>query len=275
VAGGRFKLGAWFVAEDRDQAYDGSSEADNPLRERTRILTPLMTFNVAITPSFGVQAAASIPDITRTAVVPLPTGPVNFSESLSGFGDTSVLGWYRLRAVRGWTPLLNVGVSLPTGQTEPPRFRPGLEEGNLVPLSRLQRGSGTFDPIVALNLNWGRDPWTRFISVAARTPLCENSDGLRTGAVMETSAGLARYTRIRKVGIFGRVSWLHREQDVFRGTPVLVGGGDWIYLTPGVGVLVGKGINVQGEVKLPLHRWLANKQLDSRAVLQLGVTRSF
>ena len=92
---------------------------------------------------------------------------------------------------------------------------------------------------------------------------------------METSAGLARYTRIRKIGIFGRVSWLHREQDVFRGTPVLVGGGDWIYLTPGVGVLVGKGINVQGEVKLPLHRWLANKQLDSRAVLQLGVTRSF
>lgn len=33
-----------------------------------------------------------------------------------------------------------------------------------------------------------------------------------------------------------------------------MGGGNWIYLTPGVGVLVGKGVNVQGEVKLPLYR---------------------
>lgn len=56
---------------------------------------------------------------------------------------------------------------------------------------------------------------------------------------------------------------------------MLVGGGDWIYLTPGVGVLVGKGVNVQAEVKVPLYRSLSNKQLDSRAVFQLGVSRSF
>ena len=245
------------------------------MRERTRILIPLVTFSVVINSRFGVQAAANIPDVTRTAVVPRSTGALEFSESFSGLGDISVLGWYRLKAVKRWTPLLNVGVSLPTGRTEQPRFRPELQDGNLVPLSRLQRGSGTVDPILALNLTWGNDPWTRFVSVAARTPLYENSDGLRTGAVTEISAGAARYTRIRKIGIFGRASWLHREQDVFRGTPVLVGGGDWIYLTPGIGVLVGKGVNVQAEVKLPLYRSLANKQLDSRAVYQIGVSRAF
>ena len=58
------------------------------------------------------------------------------------------------------------------------------------------------------------------------------------------------------VGVFARLGWLHRSQDVFRGTPVLVGGGNWIYATPGVGILVGKGINVQAEVKLPLYRSL-------------------
>jgi copper chaperone CopZ len=30
---------------------------------------------------------------------------------------------------------------------------------------------------------------------------------------------------------------------------VLVGGGNWLYGTPGIGVLVGKGVNVQAEVK--------------------------
>jgi hypothetical protein len=245
------------------------------MQERTRILIPLVTFNVAITPRFGVQAATSIPDVTRSAVIPRATGAIDFSETFSGLGDTSVLGWYRLNPVRRWTPMLNLGVSLPTGKTERPRFRPELEDGNLVPMSRLQRGSGTVDPIVAVNLNWGNDPWTRFVSVAARTPLYENEDGLRTGATTEVSAGTARYTPIRKIAMFGRVSWLQRQQDVFRGTPVLVGGGNWIYFTPGVGVLVGKGVNVQAEVKLPLYRSLSNKQLDSRAIFQLGVSRAF
>ena len=268
-------MGAWLVAEDRDRAFEGSSEVDNPLQERTNILVPLVTLDVGITPRFGVQAAVSIPDVTRSAVVPRASGPINFEETFSGLGDTSILGWYRLKPVKRWTPLVNFGVSLPTGKTEQPRFRPELEDGNLVPMSRLQRGSGTVDPILGLNLTWGNDPWTRFISVAARTPLYQNADGLRTGASIEVSAGTARYTRIRKIGVFGRLSWLHRQQDVFRGTPVLVGGGNWIYLTPGVGVLVGKGVNVQAELKLPLYRSLSNKQLDSRAIFQVGVSRAF
>ncbi len=275
MAGGRFKVGAWLVAEDRDRAFDGSSEVDNPMQERTQILVPLVTFDIGITDRFGVQAAASIPDVTRSAVIPRPAGAVDFRETFSGLGDTSVLGWYRIRPVKRWTPLLNVGVSLPTGKTEEPRFRPELEDGSLVPMSRLQRGSGTVDPVFGLNLNWGSDPWTRFVSVAARTPLYENRDGLRTGASFEIGAGVARYTRIRKIGVFGRVGWLHREQDVFRGTPVLVGGGNWIYATPGVGILVGQGVNVQAEVKLPLYRSLANKQLDSRAIFQFGISRAF
>ena len=74
---------------------------------------------------------------------------------------------------------------------------------------------------------------------------------------------------------FGRVDWLHRQQDAFNGTPVLVGGGHWLYLTPGVAVMVGKGINLQGDVKLPVFRQLANRQLDSHAIWQVGISRSF
>ena len=275
VSGGRFKAGAWLVAEERDRAFDGSSEVENPLRERTRILVPLLTLDVGITDRFGVQAAASIPDVRRSALIPRASGATAFEETFSGLGDTSLLGWYRVRPVRRWTPLFNFGVSVPTGKTEVPRFRPELEDGSLVPMSRLSRGSGTVDPILGLNLNWGRDPWTTFVSVAARTPLYENGEGLRTGASVEIGGGAARYTPIRRIGIFGRVSWLRRQQDVFRGRSVLVGGGNWIYLTPGVGVLVGKGVNVQAEVKLPLYRSLSNKQLDSPAILQIGISRAF
>ena len=73
----------------------------------------------------------------------------------------------------------------------------------------------------------------------------------------------------------GRAGLLHREQDVFRGTPVLVGGGNWLYAAPGFGLLIGHGINMQAEIKLPLYRSLSNKQLDSPAIFQFGISRAF
>jgi len=272
---GRFKIGAWLVGEDRDRAFDRSREVENPMRERTRIVLPLVTFDVRLNDRLGLQIAATVPDVTRTAVIQRPTGTVNFRENFSGLGDTSVLAWCRLQPVKRWYPVLNFGTSLPTGRTEAPRFRSQLDNGSLVPTSRLQRGSGTVDPIFGASLNKGRDPWTYFNSVAARLPLYENSDGLRTGGSFEINSGVARYAGTHRVAVFGRVGWLHRQQDVFRGTKVLVGGGNWIYATPGIGILARKGLNVQAEVKVPLYRSLTNKQLDSSAIFQLGISRAF
>lgn len=263
------------VAEDRDRAYDGSSDSDNPLQERTTIRVPLITLDLRLTPRLGIQAAASIPDITRTAVVPRPTGAFNYRETFSGLGDTSLLGWYRVPPRAGWNATISAGLSLPTGRTETPRFAPELEDGSLVPMSRLQRGSGTFDPVAGISLDRRIAVGTLFGSIAARLPLAENDTGLRTGASWETNGGLARELGTHRLTGFARVGWLHRKQDAFNGTPVLVGGGNWIYVTPGLAAQVGKGINVQAEVKLPVYRALANRQLDSRAIFQFGVSRAF
>jgi hypothetical protein len=277
VTGSRVKVGAWLIAEDRDRAFVGSSTAENQLQERTQILVPLLTLDVRVTDRFGVQAAASIPDVTRSAVVPRPDGPLLYSETFSGLGDTSLVGWYKLKPYKRWYTVLNVGSSLPTGRTERPRFREGLQDGSLVPMSRLQRGSGTVDPIVGANTaRRFRRVMMAFGSVAARVPVYENGDGLRTGASWEVNGGVTRplLGSSRLTGL-ARAGWLHRRQDVFQGTPVLVGGGNWLYLTPGIAAQVGRGINVQAEVKVPLYRSLANTQLDSPAIFQFGISRSF
>jgi len=114
-----------------------------------------------------------------------------------------------------------------------------------------------------------------FGSLAARMPTYENRDGLRTGASSELNVGLAREAFTHKIVAIGRIGWLHRNPDVFRGTPVLVGGGDWLYATPGATIQVVKGINLQVDVKIPVYRRLANTQLDSRAILQIGMSREF
>jgi hypothetical protein len=112
-------------------------------------------------------------------------------------------------------------------------------------------------------------------SFAARAPLDRNDDGLRIGASSELGTGWAHVVGTHRVMAYGRVDWLHREQDTFNGTPVLVGGGDWVFLTPGAAIMVGKGINLQADVRVPVYRRLANRQLDSAAIFQFGVSRSF
>lgn len=234
-----------------------------------------MTLDVRLTERFGIQAAATVPDVTRTAVIPRGAGTFNFSETFSGLGDTSVLAWYKVRPIRRWFVTVNVGTSLPTGRTEQPRFQSELQDGSLVPTSRLQRGSGTVDPLLGANLSRSIRDVTIFASAAARTPLYQNRDGLRTGASSELNAGIAHQILTHRIMAFGRVGWLHRQQDVFQGTPVLVGGGNWLYLTPGAAVQIGAGVNVQAEVKLPVYRSLANRQLDSHAIFQFGISRAF
>ncbi len=275
VTTSRVKVGIWLVAEDRDNPYDGSDPTDNPLQEETHIRVPLMTVDVRFTEQFGVQAAATVPDVTRTAVVARPGATLNYRETFHGFGDMSLLGWYRLHPIRRWNVVINVGASIPTGKTEVPRFSSALDDGSLVPVSRLQRGTGTVDPLLGLNVDRKFARLSVFASVASRLPIAENRHGLRTGASWEASGGVSRPLGTHRIVGYGRLGWLHRQQDVFNGTPVLVGGGHWLYITPGVAVLVGKGVQAQAEVKLPAYRLLANRQLDSSAIFQFGVSRAF
>jgi hypothetical protein len=272
---GRMRLAMWVVTERRDQVYDATAREVNPLNERTSITVPLFSVDYRITPKLGLQASTAIPFIMRTGVVQGPTASFEFRDEVQGVGDSVVSAWYRNGSPSRWSWTVNAGLSIPTGSTRQPRFREQLDNGSLVPMSRLQRGSGTWDPIVGLALEHPLSGGRWVTSLAARVPVAENGHGLRTGAAWELGSGWAHTIRTHKVMAYGRLDWLHRAQDHFDGRPVLVGGGNWLYLTPGVGVMVGKGVNVQADVKFPLYRNLANRQLDSRAILQFGVSRSF
>jgi hypothetical protein len=271
----RMRVSTWVVSERRDQVYDGSTKEPNPLDERTAITVPLVAVDYRINRKLGVQVTTGVPVIARTGVVQRPTGPVSFRDDVRGLGDTVVGAWTRGGSPARWSWTLNGAVSIPTGSTRKPRFRAELQEGSLVPMSRLQRGTGTWDPLFGAAVEHPVAGGRWVTSLAARMPLVENGDGLRTGASWELGSGWAHTVRSHKVMAFARLDWLHREQDVFNGTPVLVGGGNWLYVTPGLGVMVGKGINVQADVRLPLYRHLFNRQLDSRTIFQFGVSRSF
>jgi hypothetical protein len=272
---GRLRVGSFVLSEARTDVYNGSTHEDNPLNERTAIQVPILMIDYRVTTRAGMQVSTAFPFIARTGTVHSATGDRAFRDEVHGLGDTNVSAWYHGGSPFRWQWTANAGLSLPTGQTRAPRFRTELAEGSLVPLSRLQRGSGTVDPTVGLAVEHKAFAGRWVSSVAARLPVAENTDGLRVGASAEIGTGWAREVKTHRVMAYGRLDWLRREQDVFQGTPVLVGGGNWIYLTPGVGVLVGHGLNAQADVKLPIYRHLANRQLDSHAIFQVGLSRQF
>ena len=65
VTTGRVQAGVWLLAENRETPYDGSTETPNPLRERTTIRVLLLTGDIRLTKSLGLQLSATIPDVTR------------------------------------------------------------------------------------------------------------------------------------------------------------------------------------------------------------------
>jgi hypothetical protein len=272
----RVYVSGWLVAETRDTPYDGSATTDNALQERTGIRVYLLTGDVRLAERMGLQFTVALPDVTRSAVVQTPSSTFQFSETFRGLGDTSVIAWRRMMWGR-WSAAVNGGVSLPTGETEMPRFR-GIDgdSGSLIPASRLQRGTGTFDPIIGVSANrlvnrFFNQGFRAFVTSAARLPFAENEFGLRTGASFEIGGGASREVKWENLVVIGRLSWLHREQDVFEGTPVLVGGGDWLALAPAVSFTLDK-LTLQSEFRLPLYRSLDNRQLDSSWTFQLGAS---
>ena len=138
----------WVITERRDAAFEGSSEVDNPLQERTSIAVLLVAADLRLTDRFGVQAAVSVPDITRTAIVPRPAGPLNYRETFSGLGDTSLVAWSRLNPVHRWNLVVNFGASLPTGRTERPRFRPELQVEAKIPAYRRLANRQLDSPVI-------------------------------------------------------------------------------------------------------------------------------
>ena len=66
---GRVQLSGWFLGEDRDTPYDGGSETPNPLSERTRVRVWLLTADVRLRASSGLQVTTTVPDVRRSAFV--------------------------------------------------------------------------------------------------------------------------------------------------------------------------------------------------------------
>jgi hypothetical protein len=106
----------------------------------------------------------------------------------------------------------------------------------------------------------------------------DNSDGYRAGHSLVYGGGV-RYRLWRSLLPSVGLLALHRLNDTKQGAEVSDAGGDWLYLTPGLGYMVLKGplaglsLNIVGQI--PLFQHLNGTQLAEDFSLSFAVAYGF
>ncbi len=119
---------------------------------------------------------------------PLDVGIHHRDETLAGFGDPWLLGRWAGEH-RGLLISVRAGLSIPIARTEPNPFVLGdLGQRH----QHIQFGSGTWDPILALDLSKSVGLWLLSAHAQGQASLYENSHGFRAGARVTGGAQMGR-----------------------------------------------------------------------------------
>lgn len=148
-----------------------------------------------LTRRFGVQLTIPFRTIRQRVQFLDPDGnEIAFTsihhrdETLTGIGDVSLSGRYSLLAEpRGWIVEARVGVSIPTGHTEPNPFELGRQG---LPHEHMFFGTGTLDPLAGIDASCDLGGWRLVGWGSGRGALYQNTQGYRAGAVFAVGLGL-------------------------------------------------------------------------------------
>lgn len=163
------------------------------------------------------------------------------------------------------------GLSIPTGNAEEPLPEAAVRD---VSVANLQTGTGTFDPILKVRFDGAGDGPRVYAEASVRWPVTENRydyrTGRSTGVTVGAEADAATDLRVHLAATFLRV-----ERDEIDGDRVAVGGGSWVYVTPGLSFDVSDRVTLDASVRLTAWRDTETKLTDSDAAFQVGLTCRF
>ncbi len=142
------------------------------------------------------------------------------------------------------------------------------------PVSLLQTGSGTVQPIVGagLRLDWGGLAATA--DVRSRLPFYENDNEFQQGVSILGSIGLEIWPSRNLMLRMGLdVDW--RRRDIQSGSRIEPGGGIHLSIHPAIIWSPSENVQIFGGVTVPVYRDVPNRTLDPALTVELGVSFTF
>lgn len=231
--------------------------------------------------ALAVQVALPLRIVqTRTRYTNLLDAPVELDyqnihhrdETLVGPGDASVYLHHGFRAL-GLRLGARAGVSIPLGVVHPDPFRLSAQG---LPHEHIQLGTGTFDPLLALDASRDLGAFRASLFAQAQTPLYAGGEGYRAGARVFGGAAVSH-----PAGAFSfrlGVQALHEAAEHWGGqVPADEGnqGRTDVYIAPGATWNFAGEWMASLDVQVRAYSHVVNAQLELPVVVQLGLGRLF
>ena len=168
-----------------------------------------------------------------------------------------------------------LGVSIPTGGVEPNPYRLG-EEG--LPHQHILFGTGTFDPLVAIDLAHDFGPWQLSAWAQAQIPLYRNKYGYQAGtriiAGLLASSAFGTVASSFRLGLTVVQEFAERWDGVVPTTDGNQGRTD-LFLGPGVTIPIGGEWSVSIDLRGRVWGQTVNAQLSLPLVVEISIGRLF
>lgn len=273
---GAFRAGLRLRLQERDHLFLGEDEAENVLGETVDINEILLDLEYGLSRDWSVSVTIPYLEIDREIRA------MGVHTRRSGFGDMiALLHWTpwqngEPKTGDGWlssTPVtslrLDFGLSLPTGEAEPPV----LDMGG-TPVSLLQTGTGTFDPVLGAGLraDWGGLACT--LDTGALLPFYANEYDFQAGTSLRFSGGF-EIRPIDELTLRLGLNVDHLWRDIVDDEKVEPGGGWRVAIHPQIGWSPTTSINLFAGANIPLYRKADHRVLDSDVIWEFGATVTF
>jgi hypothetical protein len=286
---GKFSLDLSFQYIDQDQPRIGSRRAQIGAipsdHDEIRTINRLATLQLNYSLSERFQMAVTLPYVSRSHVHFDAENARNERWNFADFGDAAVQGRVRLfvsDAPEHSSLWLTGGVKLPTGTRCEIGSTGEDAEVTIAP------GSGSTDALLGVTYHSGVVRNTALQGELGHTTLIpyfvalnarmngRGTNDYRRGHEVQLNAG-TEYPLTSAIHLLGQINSRIVAKDAVGQTNENrdLTGGQYVYLSPGVRVLLASKTSIYGFVQLPIYQHVNGLQLTSKANYVAGIRKSF
>ena len=273
--------------ELRSGTHGGSYDGVETEHQELRTINRLTTIQFSYLASPRLQLGVVAPFVSRSHQhIASDSGELE-SWNFSSFGDAAIQARFKAfdaPATNESSVWISAAVKFPTGSTNEVSDGPDPERAEVT----IQPGTGSVDALLGLTYEGGfirntrlpgatgnatRIPW--FVSLSFR----RNGTGTydyRRGDELQLNLG-SEYPLSPRFHLVGQLNLRNQAKDDVgtTGENRDLTGGMYVFVSPGIRVLVHAGMSAYGYVQLPLHQDVNGTQLVSRANYLAGIQTRF
>lgn len=271
----QFRLSIHYDYEFLSDPHYGSRAIPNVNRERTDNATTTLFASHGVTERIGLALAVPFRSVTNEKVLLRGQNPNKYEggkyvRHASGLGDVVVMLNYAARLGAGFPGMnFGIGLKLANGSVD------ATDQYGERFADNLQIGSGSVDPILAVNALHRIENLTISAGVFTRITSRQNIYGYKYGNELHASLSLEYESDDWLYGGLSLKNLITSRDRYQFGRITRERGGRWMYLSPELGIHVLDNLSVEFHMPIVVFQNVNESQLTSDYLIELSTSYAF